>query len=205
MAATQNPAANSCSLTASARSASPSTTGWMGERHGSSRTSGLGRAAPQSRRELPAPVRGASCSAIETASAARAAAATARRQRRGVDVAARRLQQPLDAVRIGRDEGAEAAECLAQRADQNRHGDAVQIEVFQAAAAGRAHHAQAMRVIHDQAGIAPRAAAWRQLRQRRQVAVHAEHAVGYQQSAHPTAHRAAGPRPPRRIAHAHSA
>ena len=43
------------------------------------------------------------------------------RQRRRIDVGARALDQRLDKIRIAGDEGAEAAESLAERADERRH------------------------------------------------------------------------------------
>ena len=131
IAATQNPAANSCSLTARARAL-------LAEHHrldGRERRQQR-RCRPAPRRAAgappaPAPARGASSPPLATASAARAAAATGWRQCRRVDVAARGLQQPLDVVRIAGNEGAEAAKGLAERADEDGHRGAVQIEMFQ--------------------------------------------------------------------------
>ena len=74
-------------------------------------------------------------------------------------------------------ERAEGAEGLAECADQHRHVVRAQTEVFAGSAPARAHHAESMRVIDDQprAGRARRA---REFGQRRQIAVHAEHAIG---------------------------
>ncbi len=99
-----------------------------------------------------------------------------RRQRGRVDVAARALDQELDDVLVTGDEGAEAAERLAEGADQHRHIARGEPEMLAATAAGGPHHADAVRVVDHEPGVV-RAGRCGERRQRREVAVHAEHAV----------------------------
>ena len=85
------------------------------------------------------------------------------------------MQQQFDDGLVGGDERAADTSGLAQRAhvDQLRR---TQAEMFQRAAAMRAQHAEAMRVVDYQPCAMPLAQG-QQCRQRRYVAIHREHAV----------------------------
>jgi len=98
-------------------------------------------------------------------------------ERRGVDVGARRLDQVLDEIGPAGHECAERAEGLAERADEHRHLLGTEAKVLEYAASARAHDTEAVRVVDHEPRIL-RACDARQLRQRRQIPVHAEHAVG---------------------------
>ena len=126
--------------------------------------------------------RSMSCgSSISTSSAARQVAATDG----GCDVENRNgraaMMQEVDQVAAAGDVAAERADGLRQRADL--HVDAaVQAEVIDGAASVRAEHAARVRIVHhhDAAVLLGEVA---ELRQRAEVAVHAEHAVGDEQLA----------------------
>ena len=129
IATTQSPPpANSRSLSAAA--ALPSITGWMGVVEAAAARR-LRRAAAKARGErqhaLAPP-------ALRTRDGQRGARGGRDRLRQcgGVDIGARVLQQQLDERRLAGDEGAEAAEGLAQRADQHRYGVAVEAEMLEA-------------------------------------------------------------------------
>ena len=181
--ATQNPSSNSAWLRRSARAASPTINGWIGLRESNSGRPSSGRAAHEvattsacscSRRQL-------SRCAIRKRRARRRG--DARRQRRGVDVGARALQDQFDHVRIAGDEGAEAAEGLAQRADQQRHGAGVEARQLERARARASPSTPRPCASSTSSQARCRAASRRQLAQRRDVAVHAEQAVGGDQRA----------------------
>ena len=120
IAATKNPRSSSRRLASTASSAPPSSTGWIGVSEGAS-----GRpASAASRRKR--------CASASTRTRRQDSATDdlergARRrrdrdrQRRRINVGARALDQRLDEVRVPGDEGAEAAEGLAERADERRH------------------------------------------------------------------------------------
>ncbi len=73
-----------------------------------------------------------------------------RRQRRRVDVGARALQQALDQHRRARDERAERADCLAERAHQDRHVVDAESGFLDGACTRRAQHAEAVRIVDEQ-------------------------------------------------------
>ena len=87
------------------------------------------------------------------------------------------LQDKFDHVGIARDEGAEAAEGLAQRSDQERRRFCIQTGKFERAASARPEYAQAVRVVDQQPGAMARGDCG-QFAQRRHVSVHAEQSVG---------------------------
>ena len=104
-----------------------------------------------------------------------------RRRGRGEDVRPRAVQQPLDERAAAGHESARAAEGLAQRADADV--DAVlDAQVFGHAAAARTEHAGGVGFVDHQHRVVP-PRQFGQLGQRRQVAVHAEQAVGHDQPA----------------------
>ena len=98
------------------------------------------------------------------------------RQRGRIDVGARALDQRLDEVRIASDECAEAAESLAERADEGRHFARREPEMLERAGAGFAQDPEPVRVVHGEEGAVSRAGGCDR-GQRREVAIHAEDAV----------------------------
>ena len=100
-----------------------------------------------------------------------------RRHRGRVDVAAAALDQCLDQGLAARDEGAEDTERLAECAHQDRDIRGCKTGGLERAAAARAQHAEAMRIVDHEPCVMP-AAHRGELAQGRDIAVHAEHAVG---------------------------
>ena len=102
-----------------------------------------------------------------------------RRQRGGVEVGPGRAGQVLDQVRVAGDHCAIAAQRLAERDQLQGHVGHAQAGLGRGAAALRAQHADAVGVIDvQQRVLGPRDQ--RQRAQRRDVAVHAEDAIGRQ-------------------------
>ena len=100
-----------------------------------------------------------------------------RRHRGGVDIAATALDQRFDQCFAARDEGAEDAERLAKRTHQDRHLRGGEPGGFERAASGGAQDAEAVRIVDHEPRVM-RLAHGSELGQGRDIAVHAEHAVG---------------------------
>src|SRR5262249_43957633 len=99
------------------------------------------------------------------------------RQRGRIHVGARLLDEKLDEFGAPGDEGAEGAEGLAERADEYRHSIASESKVLEHTTTVCAHYPEAMCIVDDEPEIAPPRAV-RELRQRRQIAVHTENPIG---------------------------
>ena len=103
------------------------------------------------------------------------------RSSRRVDIRPRPIDQPLDQQPAAADESAGAAQGLAERADAGGDG-LFHAEMLGHAAAAGAEHARGVGLVHQQHGLVPPGHLGK-LGQRRQVAVHAEQAVGDDQAA----------------------
>ena len=111
---------------------------------------------------------------------ARSASASSGGRRRRVDVRTRRLHQRLDDGRMRGDERAGDARRLAERAhDDDALGGKAEMRER---SAPLAQHAEAMRIVDDQPRV-ELLGQREQRRQRREVAVHAEHRIGRDQLA----------------------
>ena len=159
---------------ATAAALAPTTSGWIAVSDGSRRHGSVARAGaePRDQRVQVAAPRGVVADQRERR--ARRLRDERRRCRR-VDVRARRLHERLDDRRMRGDERARGAGRLAQRAhvDDALGRDAAVRE----AAAAVAQHAEAVRVVDDEPRVV-RVRELEQARERRDVAVHAEHRVG---------------------------
>ncbi len=94
----------------------------------------------------------------------------------GIDVAARLIDECVDDDLFCRDKSTGDTCRLAQRAHQNDTRGS-QAKMRQTAPTPLAQHAEAVRIVHQQPGIVSFAQR-QQLRQGRDVAVHAEHGIG---------------------------
>ena len=147
-------------LAASAVAAAPSISGWMGVGE-APRTKPSSRAPRRKRatRSRSCAPPGSSC-AIRRLYACRLG--YRRRQRRGVYIGARLLDQGFDEIGLGRNKGAEGAERLAERAHENRGWRQFHIQVLERPAPAFAEHAETVGIVRQQA----RAMLLRQARQR---------------------------------------
>ena len=130
IAGTSRPRCSRCALQASARCALPAISGWMGVVDSSSGRPSWPAPAPKPRHQRLHVLAPPGLGPRQAQGGARGLGQR-RRQRGGVDVAARVLDQRLDQRLAAGDEGAEAAQRLAQRAHQHRHRVGVQARLLQ--------------------------------------------------------------------------
>ena len=100
--------------------------------------------------------------------------------RRCIDIGTRLLDQGFNQVLAAGNKRTEGTECLAECTHQYRHLFQAESGLRHCAAAFRPDHTQAMCIINQQPGCMP-ACNLRQLRQRCNIPVHAEYAIGRNQ------------------------
>ena len=171
IAATQRPRSNKNCESFSARAASPSSSGWIGVSESASAMPSCRAGAEAA--HIGQQLRAAFRLGADDAQGAARSRGDRRWRRGGEHPAARTLDQEFDQLLVAGDEGAGRAQRLAERGDVHvRH----HAGIFQRATAVGTEDAEAVRVVDHQRGVVLRGQR-RQLAQRREVTVHAEHAV----------------------------